>query len=184
MSEASDSMTSTATVVGRRLADGPGHSGRGRDGLDGADVRVGEDRQALEHPLLGGLEERVAPVDRGPQRLLALGDVARRAAEELEAAAQAIAQRLRREEAETSRGELDGEREPVEPAADLDDRRRVVVGDREVGPDRARPVDEQLDRLDPLHAPRPRRGGGSRAAGRAAAPGRRARSGRGAARGW
>jgi hypothetical protein len=30
--------------------------------------------------------------------------------------------------------QLDGEREPVEPAADLDDRRRVVVGDREVGP--------------------------------------------------
>ena len=85
------------------------------------------------------------------ERLLALGDVARRAAEELEAAAQAIAQRLGREEAETSRGELDGEREPVEPAADLDDRRRVVVGDREVGPDRARPVDEQLDRLDPCH---------------------------------
>ena len=184
MSEASDSMTSIGTVVGRRFADGPGHSGRGRDGLDGANVRVGEDRQALEHPLLGGLEERVAPVDRGPERLLALGDVARRAAEELEAAAQAIAQRLGREQAEASRGELDGEREPVEPAADLDDRRRVVVGDREVGPDGARPVDEQLDRLDPRHLR-----GRQAVAGLRRQAERRDRvdvldAGRGAARGW
>ena len=111
---------------------------------------VGEDRQPLEHPLLGGFEQRVAPFDRRPEGLLALGHVAGRAAEELEAAAEPVAQRLRREQAEAGGRELDRERQAVEPAADLGDRRGVVVGHVEVGAHGAGAVDEQLDRLDRL----------------------------------
>ena len=48
-----------------------------------------EDGEAREQRLLVGAEQLVAPVDRRAQRLLALGQVARAAGEELEAAARA-----------------------------------------------------------------------------------------------
>ena len=51
------------------------------------------------------------------------------------------------EQPDPSRRELDRERKPVEPAAQLRDRRRVAVGEPEVRPPVARAVDEQRDRV-------------------------------------
>ena len=119
-----------------------------RDCLDRLDRRPGEDRQQLEQPLLGGVQQLVAPLDRRPERLLPLRQVAGAAAERLEAARQAVPQRLGREEVEAGGRELDRQRQPVEPAADVGHGGGVVVGQAEVGPDAARPLDEQLDRLE------------------------------------
>ena len=52
-----------------------------------------------------------------------------------------------REQRDARGGELDRERQPVEPAADGGDVGRVLVGELEVGPQRDRALDEQLDRL-------------------------------------
>ena len=123
-----------------------------------------EDREPREQPLLVLGEQRVAPVDRRAQRLLARRRVARAAAEHVEAA-EAREQRVRREELRPRRRELDREREPVEARADLGDGGRVgAVGlDAIAGVPRA--LDEQLrrERLVERRAPdtraRPRAAG-------------------------
>ena len=120
----------------------------GRHRLDRLDRRPGEDRQQLEQSLLGGRQQLVAPFDRRAKRLLALRQVAGAAAERLEAAGEPIPERVGREEVEAGGRELDCKRQPVEAAADLGDRGGVVVGQPEVRPDAASPLDEQLDRLE------------------------------------
>ena len=120
----------------------------GRHRLDRLDRAATEDRQQLEEPLLGGAQELVAPLDRRAQRLLPLGQIAGAAAEVLEAAAESIPERLRREEVQARGGELDRQRQPVEPATDLGHGGGVVVREAEVGPDAARPLHEQLDGLE------------------------------------
>ena len=116
--------------------------------LDRLDRGSGEDRQQLEQPLLRGRQQLVAPLDRRAERLLALRQVAGTAAERLEAAGEPIPERLGREKVQPGRSQLDRQRQPVEPATDPGDRGRVVVGQPEVRPDAARPLDEQLDRLE------------------------------------
>ena len=109
-------------------------------GLDRGDLRLREHGQQLEQALLAGPQQLVAPVHRRPERLLALGQVARPAAQEAQPVAQAIPQDLGREQAQVRRGELDRQGQAVQPAADLGDCRGVVVGQLEVrgGPTRAR----------------------------------------------
>ena len=89
---------------------------------DGLDVRegapAGEDGQAPEQALLRLLEERVAPVDRGPERLLPLGNVARAGREHVEGAVEPLEQRLRGQKPQAGRGELEGERQAVQAPAD------------------------------------------------------------------
>src|SRR5919201_1140113 len=101
--------------------------------LEGAAVR--ENREAREQALLGRREELVAPVDRGPQRLLALGQVARAARQQLEPPAQASLERARRQQLDARGCELDRQRQPVQPPADLLDRGAVelVVLERRQG---------------------------------------------------
>ena len=152
----------------------------GRHGFDRLDRAAGEDRQDLEEPLLRRTQELVAPLDRRPERLLARGQVAGAAAERLQAAGEPIPKRLRREEVQSGGGELDRERQPVEPAADVGDGGGVVVGEPEVRSDAARPLHEQLDRLElaDLIGRQSRRLARPGATG--AAPRRRSRRGRGA----
>ncbi len=81
----------------------------------------------------------MAPLDRGSQRALAGGRITRAAGQEVEAAAEPLEDRRGRERAGAGGGELDRERQPVEPAADLGDCGVVGVGD-------AGAAHKQLDR--------------------------------------
>ena len=56
--------------------------------------------------------------------------------------------RLRREDSDARRRQLDGQRQAVESHADLGHGRRVLVGDLEVGLHRAGALDEERDRLE------------------------------------
>ena len=116
--------------------------------LDRLDRCPGEDRQDLEQTLLRRSEQLVAPLDRRPEGLLPLGQVARATAERLPAGGEPVPQRLGREEVEPRCRELDRQRQPVEAAADVGNGGGVVVGEPEVGPDPARPLDKELDRLE------------------------------------
>ena len=145
------------------------------DGLGrGERAAAGEDGEAREERLLVGAEQVVAPVDRRAERLLAGGQVARAAGEEVEALLEPGEQRLGREQLRTRGGELDRERQAVEADADLGDRRRVRVRDREVGLHGPGALDEERDRVV-LRERRRARAGGPGRAGRAAEPGTRAR---------
>jgi len=106
-----------------------------------------EDGELYEERLLVRPEQAVAPVDRRAKRLLSRRQIARAAGEELEALLQPGEQRPRGEELRPGGGELDREREPVETDADLGNRRRVRVRDREVGLHGLPPLDEERDRI-------------------------------------
>ena len=131
-----------------------------------------------------GLEELVAPVDGRSQGLLALGEVARAAAQEAEPVVEPVAQDLRREQPEAGGGELDRQRQAVEPAADLrDGGRRCRPSARSPGRRRGRGRRTAArPRTRRWPAPWPGRG---RAAGARAGERRRpARPGRGAPLDW
>src|SRR5262249_12467415 len=95
----------------------------GRFGPTAAD----EHGQPPEQPLLLLREQTVAPVDRVPQRPLALVDVARSAGQQRQPLVETAKERDGGERPLPGRRELDRERQTVEPDADLDDRRRVPV---------------------------------------------------------
>ena len=78
--------------------------------------------------------------------------------------------RLRGEDPDARRGQLDGQRQPVQPDADLGDRRRVRGVDREVRAHGHGPLDEQGHRRELRERLEVRADGSGRAA-RAAAPG-------------
>ena len=128
--------------------------GQGRNGLDSLKVGVGEDRKHLEQTLLLGLQELITPVHGGAQRLLPLRQIARPGAEDRRACPRAGAATLPVTGAASGRGELDRQRQAVEPAADLRNGRRILVGQREVGPHRLRAVEEELDGFEGLQPPR------------------------------
>jgi hypothetical protein len=56
-------------------------------------------------------------------------------------------QPVRRQQPDARRRQFDRQRQPVQPRADRGDGRRVVVGQREVRPDRPRALDEESDCL-------------------------------------
>ena len=125
----------------------PSSRRRSADRLGGGQVAAaGEDRQAVEQALGAVVEEVVAPGDRGAQGLLPLGQVAGARREQVELVPQPGQDRVRRQELDPGRRQLDRQRHPVEPGADRGHRRRVLVGDREPGLDRHRAFDEQAHR--------------------------------------
>ena len=108
------------------------------DGLRGVEVESAhEHRQPAEQDALGFGQQRVRPVDRGAQGLLAPHRGARAAGQQAEAVVQAVEDLGQRQRAHPRGRELDGERHAVEPLADLRHGRGVVVGDGEVGPEPA-----------------------------------------------
>ena len=96
--------------------------------LDGG--AAGEHREAREARLLVVAEQRVAPVDRRAQRLLAGGRVAGAGAERGERGVQALGDLAGREQPAAGGRQLDRERQPVDAPADLRDRGRVAVAER------------------------------------------------------
>ena len=97
---------------------------------------AGEDRQSGEELTLLRRQELGAPVERPPERLEPRRLVDRPLRQELEALAQPREQRLERQDVCAGGGELDRERQAVEPPADLGDRgevRSASVDDRADG---------------------------------------------------
>ena len=108
---------------------------------------TGEHRQPIEHRALGVGQQLVGPVDRGLQRLVARHRGAAPAGEHPEPLVEPLEDLGRRDGPGPGRGQLDGERDAVEPAAQLDHGRRRRRVERELGPRRPRPGDEELDRV-------------------------------------
>ena len=80
---------------------------------------AGEHREPREQPLLHRRQQVVAPQQRVAQRPLAGGDVARTVGQQLEPPLQAGEDLRGLQRPDARGGELDGERQPVEPRADL-----------------------------------------------------------------
>ena len=96
-----------------------------------------EDRQAAEQAPLVLVQQVVAPGDGVAQRLLAGREIARAAGQQRQPALQPAQHRLGRQQPDAGRRQLDRQRQAVQPGADLGHGRGVLVGQREVGPDRA-----------------------------------------------
>jgi hypothetical protein len=118
---------------------------------------TGEGGEPLEEALLSRVEQLVTPVDGSVQGALPSGQVPRAAREDREASLETVEDRDWREQRDPGGGQLDGQRQTVEPAADLGHHGRVLVGEGEVGLDRAPALNEQRDRLV-LREPRARAG--------------------------
>ena len=139
-----------------------------------------ERRQPPEHDLFGRLEEVVAPVDQAAQRLLAGLDPAAAAGEEREAVVEASGDVDEREGAQPGRGELDGERQPVEALDQLHGEGLLLRPDREVGPDRGGSRRQEVQGLVAgqrgiAHETSPGTAGGSRLVASTYSPGHWAR---------
>ena len=88
---------------------------------------AGEHGQAGEHVAIGRLEQAVGPVDRRPQGLVARFGGAPAAGQDTEPAVEPVVDLGRRHGRHPGGRQLDGERDPVEPAAQPRDDRGVVV---------------------------------------------------------
>jgi hypothetical protein len=118
------------------------HPAHGLGRVEGA--AAGEHAQLAEQPLLGRAQQFVAPGDRVPHGLLPVRQVVRAVHQLWQPAGQPGQQVTGRQQRKPGRGQLDGQRDAVEPAADLGHRlaRRRVR--RERCPSRVGPVREQL----------------------------------------
>ena len=96
-----------------------------RSGLERA--TAGENRKRLEEPLLARGQQVVAPVDQGGHRLVPRQSAGVSAGEQTEALVEPLGDLARREDLHARGGQLDRQRNAVEPAADLGNIRRVVV---------------------------------------------------------
>jgi hypothetical protein len=122
----------------QRVEVGPGHLLRCFE----AEV-AREAAEPGEDVLLLGREQVVAPPDRPSQRPLPLGRVARAAGQERQAAVQALEDLAGRERPHAGGGELERQRQVVDPTAD----RENVLVRLEVRLHRSRPREEEADRL-------------------------------------
>ena len=124
----------------------------GRGAAAGADGGLGrrparEHRQPTEHDPLLRREQVVTPVDHGPERLLARFDRARSARQHGEPVVEAIDEVVDRRRAQPCGRQLDRQREPVEPRAELHQSLGRSVIERRACRVGAGPLDEQLDRI-------------------------------------
>jgi hypothetical protein len=162
----------------------------GADGTDPADghgggplrrAPAGEDGEAAEQRSVSKPQQLVAPGDRRSHRPLAVRGVARPAGEQGQAAPRQLrVERGRRHGAQTHRGQLEGQGEPVQAPADRGHGGGVRIGQGEVRPHRPGTPDEQVDGLT-TNRPRPSRPDRGTAArggpGRGRGPARRRRPG-------
>jgi hypothetical protein len=91
-----------------------------------------EHPQPAKQPLLVGAQQVVAPVDRAADGLLAGRVIARAAGQQRRWVRQVGEQRLGCEQLDARGCQLDRQRQPIQPAADLRHRRRVRVRQREI----------------------------------------------------
>ena len=107
-----------------------------------------EDGLAGEHPAMLHVEQLIAPLDRASQRPLPLGHATAGGREQRKSRLQARQQRRRRQQLHPTRGELDGEREPIHAGDDLGDSAGVVNGEAEVRLHGSRALDEESDGIE------------------------------------
>jgi hypothetical protein len=88
----------------------------------------------------------VTPGDGVAHGAVACRLVAGAARQQRQAAIEARQQRRRRQDGDAGGGQLDRQRQPVQPPAEGGDGRRVVRGEGEVGPRRLGPRDEEAHR--------------------------------------
>ena len=116
------------------------------DRLGGVEVESAQKhRQPAKQDPLGFGQQRVRPVHRGAQGLLAAYRGARTAGQQPEPVMQAVEDFGQRQRAHPCGGELDRQRQPIEARADFGHDCGVVVGDGEIGASVASPVGEQFD---------------------------------------
>ena len=121
---------------------------RARHRLRGLELGAAdEDGERAERLSLAGLQQREAPFQRRADRLLARGCVARAAFEQRQRVGEPLHELAGVEQPDPPGGELDRERQAVEPAAQLGHRLRVLIAEAEVRSPLARAVDEQFDRV-------------------------------------
>ena len=125
-----------------------------------------EDAEAAEHRLLVGRQQAVAPFERGAQRLVAAQRQARAAGQHAKALVEPRAQAVDAEQRHARRRQLDGQRDAVEPPADVDHAARLCVTEREA---RLRGASARFEERDGAGL-----AGRGRAAHRSAPPARRA----------
>ena len=118
-------------------------------GLDGP--AVDEHRRDLQQRPLGVVQQAHAPLHRGPQGALPLGQVHRAGPERIQRGRQPVQQRGRVQQPGAGGGQLDRQRQALQPPADLRHRRRVALGEGKAGPHRAGPVHEQRHRRRGRH---------------------------------
>ena len=108
-------------------------STRADDRLGSVEVEAAQKcrQPAKKHPLGLG-QQRVRPVHRGAQRLLAAYRGARPAGQQPEPVMQAIEDLGQRQGAHPRGGQLDRQRQSVEATANFRHRRGIVVGDGEI----------------------------------------------------
>ena len=105
-----------------------------------------EDRDGAEETLPALVEQRVAPVERGGERALPRRIRVAAVAQQAKALVEASRDVADRERARLRRGELDGQRDAVQPAADVRYERCVGVGQDKAGVDGPGALNEQRDR--------------------------------------
>ena len=104
---------------------------------------TGERRTALQHPTFGLVEQVVAPVQRGLERLLARMRGAAAAGEQAEAIVEPVGDLAHAQRTDAGGGQLDGEGQSVEAATDLGDGWADLGGELKVGRHRRGAVDEK-----------------------------------------
>ena len=131
---------------------GPAVDGSGPAEVVGGDVlrRVevegaGEDGQPPEHPLLAGREQAVAPVHGGQQGPVPGGQVAGGRGEQGRVVVEPVEDLLGRQHPGPGRGQLDGQRQPVQAAAQFRHRAGFPVVEGEARVVGAGTLPEQLD---------------------------------------
>jgi hypothetical protein len=128
---------------------------RAADRFGGVQVEaIGEGRQAAEQRLLRAVQQRVGPLDGGPQGLLPGQGGAAAAGEQPEPLVQTVVHPGQRQRPQPGRGELDGQRQPVQPPADRHDQRDRLGIDGQASTLCSRSVDEQHDRVAGLRSRR------------------------------
>ncbi len=100
----------------------------------------------LKDRLVLGRQQIVGPGDRIPHGLQPGGHIARAAGQQLQPIRKTGKQRLGRKNLGAGRGKLDSERQPVETAADLGHRIRILRRELERVPHSAGAVDKKRDR--------------------------------------
>ena len=106
----------------------------------------GEHAQHGQHPPRRGTQPGHAPLHSGPQRVLPVGQVDRLRPQRRAVPVELGQQVGRIKGAQLGRGELDGQRQPVQSPAQPGQYRCVVRGQPEPRPHRAGPLHQQRDR--------------------------------------
>ena len=106
-----------------------------------------EDRELAKERARRLVEEVEAPVDRGAEGLMARHRVLTAAAQHAKPLVQLFRELFGREQLHPRRGQLDGQRNSVNPPADFGHEGRIAVGKRKAAVNRASTIDEELDGL-------------------------------------